>query len=102
MLYAWARGATHCIGCGGVVLRAASPTRFRGSEPAFGDEDGVAGAEREGGRHLAAVELALDRAADFDLLALGARREAARNGDGGLRRHVGDVGILAGRRDLAG
>src|SRR5262249_42528600 len=53
-------------------------------EPALGDQDGVAGAEREGGRDLAAVHLAVGRAADLDLLALGARREAAGNGDRGL------------------
>src|SRR5262245_10805312 len=71
------------------------------SEPAFGDEDCITGTQLEGQRDLAAVELPVDRAADVDRTLVGARREAARDGDGGLRRHVGDVGILARCRDLA-
>src|SRR5215471_21631626 len=71
------------------------------SEPAFGDADGVARADREGKVDLAEVELGPDSAADLDGLFIGARSEAASDGDGGLGRHVGDGGVLAGRRDLA-
>src|SRR5215218_2441809 len=85
------RGRDHC----------GSRERGGWSEPAFADEDGIAGADLEGEGDPAAVELALGGAADLDRLLLGARGEAAGNGDGGFRRHVGDVGVLAGRGDLA-
>ena len=67
------------------------------SEPALGDHDGVAGLHRRGDRDRAARQLAARRTADLDRLALGARAEAAGDRDRGLHRHVGDVGILAGK-----
>src|SRR6185436_10727220 len=70
-------------------------------KPAFGDFDGVAGADRVSKRQRAARRHALDFAGDGDLVLRGARREAAGDGDGILDRHVRHVGVLAGEGYLA-
>src|SRR5215213_1208081 len=71
------------------------------SEPAFGNFDGVAGAERVAQWQYQAGRRALHLAGDGDLFLGGTRREAAGDGDGVLDRHVGHVRVLAGEGDLA-
>ena len=71
------------------------------SEPAFVDEDGVAGAERRSGGDADADGSAGIGVGDDDEVASGAGRKAAGYGDGAFDRHVRHERILAGSRHLA-
>src|SRR5579863_2364419 len=67
------------------------------SEPAFADEDGIAGADGGAERDDAAAGVVGQR----DAVALGAGREAAGNRDRAFDAHVRYIGILARGCDLA-
>src|ERR1700722_20578938 len=71
------------------------------SEPALVDDDGIAWVQLGDDGNGLTCRSAVDRAAELHGRSPGPWGEAAGDGDGGLRRHVRHVGILAGEIHLA-
>src|SRR5665213_1399964 len=70
-------------------------------KPTLLHHDRIAGAERIVERHVAVELLLRIVARHLDLALAGARGKATGNRDRRLRRHVGDVRVLAGIGDFA-